>query len=285
MIDSPVSAYITERNALPNLYVEPATRLYAIADLSRIWVYAQVFQDDVGRLKPNDAVEITTDAYPGHKFHGRIESILPQVDLATRTVRVRLEVSNPDLKLKPGMYVNAEFRINLGRQRRPADRYLRQFPDRFRKPTAGCGRFIHAAPARRECGRDSDVQVIIHTAWNGEPPDIIEDQVTYPIVTSLLAAPHIKAVRAQTMFGDSYVYVVFQDGTDLYWARSRVVEYSSSSAPRFLKMFTPQSGRTQLGRDGYTNTPSWTEVIRTVLPICAACRIGTYAMHSKPCPA
>jgi Cu(I)/Ag(I) efflux system membrane protein CusA/SilA len=71
----------------------------------------------------------------------------------------------------------------------------------------------------------SDVQVIIHTRWEGEPPNLIEDQVTYPIVTKLLAAPHVKAVRAQTMFGDSYVYVVFEDGTDLYWARSRVLEY------------------------------------------------------------
>ena len=54
---------------------------------------------------------------------------------------------------------------------------------------------------------------------------MIEDQVTYPIVTTLLAAPHVKSVRAQTMFGDSYVFVVFEDGTDLYWARSRVTEY------------------------------------------------------------
>jgi Cu(I)/Ag(I) efflux system membrane protein CusA/SilA len=71
----------------------------------------------------------------------------------------------------------------------------------------------------------SDVEVIIHTPWMGMPPSIIEDQVTYPIVTNLLAAPHVKAVRAQTMFGDSYVFVVFEDRTDLYWARSRVVEY------------------------------------------------------------
>src|ERR1043166_4787188 len=71
----------------------------------------------------------------------------------------------------------------------------------------------------------SDVQVIIHSPWNGAPPNIIEDQVTYPIVTALLAAPSVKAVRAQTMFGDSYVFVVFEDGTDLYWARSRVLEY------------------------------------------------------------
>ncbi len=71
----------------------------------------------------------------------------------------------------------------------------------------------------------SDVEVIIHTPWMGQPPSLIEDQVTYPIVTTLLAAPHVKAVRAQTMFGDSYVFVVFEDGTDLYWARSRVLEY------------------------------------------------------------
>ena len=66
----------------------------------------------------------------------------------------------------------------------------------------------------------SDVQVIIHTPWSGEPPNVIEDQVTYPIVSALLSAPHVKGVRAQTMFGDSYVFVVFEDGTDLYWASS-----------------------------------------------------------------
>src|SRR5258706_1471491 len=71
----------------------------------------------------------------------------------------------------------------------------------------------------------SDVEVIIHTPWAGQPPSLIEDQVTYPIVTTLLAAPHVKAVRAQTMFGDSYVFVVFEDGADLYWARARVLEY------------------------------------------------------------
>src|SRR5271156_714193 len=76
----------------------------------------------------------------------------------------------------------------------------------------------------------SDVQVIIHTPWMGQPPDIIEDQVTYPIVTTMLAEPHVKAVRAQTMFNDSYVFVVFEDGTDIYWARSRVLEYMQQLA-------------------------------------------------------
>jgi copper/silver efflux system protein len=88
----------------------------------------------------------------------------------------------------------------------------------------------------------SDVQVIVHTSWAGEPPDVIEDQVTYPIVTSLLAAPHVKAVRAQTMFGDSYVYVVFQDGTDLYWARSRVIEYLQQIGGRLPENVHPSIG-------------------------------------------
>ena len=90
----------------------------------------------------------------------------------------------------------------------------------------------------------SDVQVIIHTSWEGEPPNIIEDQVTYPIVTSLLAAPHVKAVRAQTMLGDSYVFVIFEDGTDLYWARSRVLEYLQRIGGRL-----PAAARPEIGPD------------------------------------
>jgi copper/silver efflux system protein len=88
----------------------------------------------------------------------------------------------------------------------------------------------------------SDVQVIIHTNWEGEPPNIIEDQVTYPIVTAFLAAPRVKAVRAQTMFNDSYVFVVFEDGTDIYWARSRVVEYLQTIAGRLPGNVHPAIG-------------------------------------------
>ncbi|HEV2396274.1 MAG TPA: CusA/CzcA family heavy metal efflux RND transporter [Candidatus Sulfotelmatobacter sp.] len=88
----------------------------------------------------------------------------------------------------------------------------------------------------------SDVQVVIHTEWRGEPPNVIEDQVTYPLVTTLLAAPHVKGVRAQTMFGDSYVFVVFEDGTDLYWARSRVTEYLQQIAGRLPPDVHPAIG-------------------------------------------
>src|SRR5712664_802324 len=88
----------------------------------------------------------------------------------------------------------------------------------------------------------SDVEVIIHTPWAGQPPSLIEDQVTYPIVTTLLAAPHVKAVRAQTMFGDSYVFVVCEDGTDLYWARSRVLEYMQQITGRLPSGVHPVIG-------------------------------------------
>ncbi|MGB8477816.1 MAG: FixH family protein [Acidobacteriaceae bacterium] len=115
-IDSPVSGYIIERNALPNAYVQPDTKLYTIADLSTVWVYANVFQNDVGRLKPGDPAQVTVDAYPGRHFNGRIDQILPQVDPATRTVRVRLIFRNPGVVLKPGMYVNVAIAVPLGRQ-------------------------------------------------------------------------------------------------------------------------------------------------------------------------
>src|SRR5215831_14584236 len=89
----------------------------------------------------------------------------------------------------------------------------------------------------------SDTQVIVFSRWD-RSPDIIEDQVTYPIVTALLGAPHVKAIRGFSDFGYSYVYVIFEDGTDLYWARSRVLEYLSKILPRL-----PEGVRTEIGPD------------------------------------
>ncbi len=89
----------------------------------------------------------------------------------------------------------------------------------------------------------SDTQVIIYSHWD-RSPDIVEDQVTYPIVTAMLGAPRVKTVRAFSDFGYSYVYVIFQDGTDLYWARSRIMEYLTSVLPRL-----PDGVKTELGPD------------------------------------
>src|SRR5205807_1533871 len=111
---SPASGYITERNALPNMYVQPDTKLYSIADLSDVWVLAQIFQNDAGKIKPGDSAEVTLDAYPGRVFKGRVDYLLPQLDVATRTLPVRLVFANPDLKLRPGMYVNVSLKLPLG---------------------------------------------------------------------------------------------------------------------------------------------------------------------------
>jgi len=113
---SPVSGYVIERMTLPNAYVQPEMRLYTIADLSSVWFNAQVFQEDAGKLKPGDPAEVTVDAYPNRAFHARVEQVLPQIDAATRTLRVRLTMPNPNLLLKPGMFVNVRLRTPLGRQ-------------------------------------------------------------------------------------------------------------------------------------------------------------------------
>jgi Cu(I)/Ag(I) efflux system membrane protein CusA/SilA len=88
----------------------------------------------------------------------------------------------------------------------------------------------------------SDVQVIVYTTWEGRSPDLVEDQVTYPIVRSLISAPKVKAVRGLTDFGFSYVYVIFEDGTDIYWARSRVLEYMQQITGKLPPGVTPVLG-------------------------------------------
>ena len=88
----------------------------------------------------------------------------------------------------------------------------------------------------------SDVQVIVFTDFPGQAPQVVEDQVTYPLTTSMLAVPRAKVVRGFSMFGASYVYVIFEDGTDIYWARSRVLEYLSSVAGRLPQGVSPQIG-------------------------------------------
>jgi Cu(I)/Ag(I) efflux system membrane protein CusA/SilA len=88
----------------------------------------------------------------------------------------------------------------------------------------------------------SDPQVIVFSEWPGRSPQLVEDQITYPIVSSLLSAPKVKAVRGQSMFGDSFVYVIFEDGTDIYWARSRVLEYLQGISGKLPEGVTPTLG-------------------------------------------
>jgi Cu(I)/Ag(I) efflux system membrane fusion protein/cobalt-zinc-cadmium efflux system membrane fusion protein len=115
-IDSPVSGYITERNALPSVAVQPEMRLYTIADLSTVWVQAQVFQSDLERVKIGAPASLTVNTYPSRVFNGRVDFIYPQVDMDTRTAKVRVVFSNSGLQLKPGMFVNVSLKVPMGNQ-------------------------------------------------------------------------------------------------------------------------------------------------------------------------
>ncbi|HEX2239129.1 MAG TPA: CusA/CzcA family heavy metal efflux RND transporter [Gammaproteobacteria bacterium] len=88
----------------------------------------------------------------------------------------------------------------------------------------------------------SDVQVIVYTEWEGRSPDLVEDQITYPLATTLIAAPRVKYVRGQSMEGNSFLYVIFEDGTDIYWARSRVLEYLNTARGRLPEGVQPTIG-------------------------------------------
>jgi Cu(I)/Ag(I) efflux system membrane protein CusA/SilA len=130
----------------------------------------------------------------------------------------------------------------------------------------------------------SDVQVIIRTTYPGQAPRIVENQITYPLTTTMLSVPGAKTVRGYSFFGDSFVYVLFEDGTDLYWARSRVLEYLNqvqSRLPAAAKAFAG-AGRHGGGLDlpvrAVDRTARWTRAS------CAPCRTGSSSTNSRPCP-
>ena len=130
----------------------------------------------------------------------------------------------------------------------------------------------------------SDTQVIVYSRWD-RSPDIIEDQVTYPIVTALLGAPKVKAIRGFSDFGFSYVYVIFEDGTDIYWARTRVagipLQDHRRSCPQGVKT---ESARTPPAWAGSTSTPWWTAPASTAWTSCAVYQdwFLRYALQSVP---
>lgn len=121
-IYSPASGYVTSRNAFPGQKVAPETELYAISDLSRVWIMADVFEMDLPKVGMGQSARITPASGSGGGFSARVDYIQPQIDPTTRTLKVRLEADNPALRLKPDMFVNVEFRIGLpGRVTVPAD--------------------------------------------------------------------------------------------------------------------------------------------------------------------
>ncbi len=121
----------------------------------------------------------------------------------------------------------------------------------------------------------SDVQVIVKTRYPGQAPQIVENQVTRPLTTTMLSVPGAKTVRGFSQFGDSYVYVIFEDGTDPYWARSRVLEYLNQCRANFPPGSAPKWARTPPASAGSSNTRWSTAAANTTLPNCARCRTGS----------
>ncbi len=121
-IYSPASGFVNSRNAFPSQRVTPETELYAIADLSHIWIMAEVFEADLPKIQVGQIAAISLPGQPGRNFSAKVTNIQPQVDPATRTLKVRLESENPSLAFKPEMFVTVEFRIALqNRVTIPAD--------------------------------------------------------------------------------------------------------------------------------------------------------------------
>ena len=130
----------------------------------------------------------------------------------------------------------------------------------------------------------SDVQVIIKTSYPGQAPQVVEDQVTYPLSTAMLAVPGTLAVRGYSFFNDSYVYVIFRDGTDPYWARSRVLEYLSQVSAQLPKEATTALGPDATGVGWVYNMPWSTAAGNMTWLNCAVCRTGLSSTSCRPCP-
>lgn len=121
----------------------------------------------------------------------------------------------------------------------------------------------------------SDVQVIIKTSYPGQAPQVVEDQVTYPLTTAMLAVPGATTVRGYSFFGDSFVYVLFDDNTDLYWARARVLEYLSQVAPNLPASARPQLGPDATGVAGSISTRWWTKPASMTSASSPRCKTGS----------
>jgi len=114
IVYSPASGYVVEKNAFPNMHVTPETKIYIIADYTNIWAYVEIYENEISYVREGQRVAMSTVAYPGEVFRGDITYVYPHLNEETRTMRVRLEFPNPELKLKPGMYSNIEIQVPLG---------------------------------------------------------------------------------------------------------------------------------------------------------------------------
>ncbi|HEX6274284.1 MAG TPA: efflux RND transporter periplasmic adaptor subunit [Polyangiaceae bacterium] len=114
-VTAPLSGYVTRKNAVQGTYVQPGTELFEIADLSKIWVFADIYEHEIGRVSAGQPASVSVAAYPEERFAGKVGFVFPTLDSATRTLRVRIELDNPDLKLRPGMYADVTIGLAAAR--------------------------------------------------------------------------------------------------------------------------------------------------------------------------
>ena len=322
---APRDGIVFERNAFEGMKAEPGQQLFKIVDLQNVWALVDVAERDFSRIKPGQKVLVQPRGMPDRAFSGVVSVIYPRINTETRTARVRVELQNPDLLLRPDMYVDAEIsagddgkviavpdsavidsgarqtrparpgrgplraargqawparrricRDTRGRRRRRKACDLGQFPHRRREQPQGGAQnlwrgemiarliawsarnlvlvligtaFLVAAGvhAVKTLPLDalpdlSDAQVIVYTEYSGQAPQVVEDQVTYPLASAMLTVPKSKVVRGFSFFGVSFVYIIFEDGTDLYWARSRVLEFLGAAGKKLPAGVTPTLG-------------------------------------------
>ena len=325
---APRDGIVLERNVFEGMRAMPGDVLFRIADHSVIWAMVDVAERDLAAVREGQPVVVRVRGYPERTFPGTVALVYPHLNPATRTVRVRIELANPHLLLKPDMYAEAEIdtsggdavlavpdsavidsgerqivlvdkgegrfeprAVQLGRrgagyveirdglkeQRKRRD--LGKFPDR-------CGEQSQIGAAVADQCRSramieqiigasarnlmlvligtafvvvagiyavlhtpldalpdlSDTQVIVYTEYPGQAPQVVEDQVTYPLASAMLTVPKSRVVRGFSYFGVSFIYVIFEDGTDIYWARSRVLEYLNAAARGLPSGVTPSLG-------------------------------------------
>ena len=352
VLHAPFKGIILKKDVLEGGYVQPGQNLYGIADISTVWVYADVYEYEAPWVRLGQEAVMTLATNPGSPIAGKVTYIYPYLKNMTRTLQVRMAFPNTTgFILKPDMWANVTLQSDVAREGlavpieavirtgtrdvalialeggRFAPRELRlgpQVDDEFevldglkegdrvvtsaqflinsesnlqaaiskmmeaktarpkQRRSAGLPTRNRPCPGCRGCDEPrtrspshtrsaeamlekiiqgsvrnqflvilftvaaiaagvyaftkipvdalpdvSDVQVIIFTEWPGQPPQIVEDQVTYPLTTTMLGVAKAKVVRGYSFFGLSFVYVIFEDGTDIYWARSRVLEYLS----------------------------------------------------------
>ena len=370
-IPSPVAGTVIDKIAIEGMRFQPGETLFRIVDTSTMWVMAEVYEQDLAFVKVGDAARVTVNAWPGEPLRGPGDVHLSQIGKESRTARLRIEVANPDGRLRADMAATVEITtpldgnrlavpesavIDSGRRQvvlvergegryepRPVrlgarvpgwvqvldgvkagERVVTQATfliDAESNIRAALAAFGQAEGRRRRqviagvirwsarnllliliataaivggglfaVGRLSldaipdlsDTQVIVYTEMPGQAPQVVEDQVTYPLTTALLAVPRSRAVRGFSFFGVSFVYVIFEDGTDIYWARSRVLEYLNSGTRSCRPVSGRPLGRTRPASAGSISTSCWARTARS--PSCARSRTGTSASASPRRP-